>query len=355
MSDVAVQAERAFRAMGSDAHVLVWSGPDCPVAPEDLLDVAEAEIAHLEGLWSRFRPDSDISRLNTAGGRPVAIAEETAALLELCRVATARTGGRFDPLVLPELIDAGYDRSFELVAASDDDRHRRRAPARAHRWRRAPERKTDPDLAPVAPDVVRAARPTDGRPSMSRDMTNDLITGTAALGAGAAIDVGGIGKGRAADLVAAALVRLGATAACVNLGGDLRVTGTVPGGTGLLVAIEDPFGGEDLAVWSVHDGAVATSSCLRRRWQRDGEDRHHLIDPTTGRPASTDVVACSVVAPTGAWADVLAKAVLLAPEDDAAALLADSGAAALVIHGGGRITTLGTPPSVAGIGAPDPT
>lgn len=349
MTDVVLQAERAFRAMGSDAHVLVWSGSDCPVAPEDLLDVAEAEIARLEGLWSRFRPDSDISRLNHAGGRPVAIAEETAALLDLCQVAAARTGGRFDPLVLPDLIDAGYDRSFELVAPSDEPR-RHRTQHRLHRLRRAP--------APgdIAEDVGadRAVRPADTRLTLPLAVTSDLVAGTARLAPGAAIDVGGIGKGRAADLVAASLVRLGATAACVNLGGDLRVIGTVPGGTGLLVAIEDPFGGEDLAVWSVHDGAVATSSCLRRRWQRDGEDRHHLIDPTTGSPAQTDVVACSVVAPTGAWADVLAKAVLLAPEQESAALLADAGAAALLVHGGGRITTLGTPPSIAGIGAPDP-
>lgn len=317
MSAVVVQAERAFRAMGSDAHVLVWSGPECPVAPEDLLEVAVTEVERLEARWSRFRPDSDISRLNAAGGRPVAIAPETAALLDRCRTAWARTHGRFDPMVLPALLAAGYDRTFE-------------------------------SLAPTG--AVARPAPPPARPSIERDLVLDLAAGTARLEPGAAIDVGGIGKGHAADLVAATLVGLGAAAVCVNLGGDLRTVGPVPGGSGLLVAIEDPLGGDDLAIWSVHDAAVATSSCLRRRWERDGEDRHHLIDPATGRPARTDVVACSVVAPTGAWADALAKAVLLAPPAEAAEILAELGAAALVTHAGGRTSSLGTPPVVSGPG-----
>ena len=346
MSAPVLQAERAFRAMGSDAHVLVWSGPGCAIGAEDLLDAAEAEIAWCEARWSRFVDDSDITRLNRAGGRPVAIAPETVALLDLCAVAASRTAGRFDPMVLPALIDAGYDRSFELL---DDG-----AGPHRHRWNARSRTRTPRHHVAVADrSELMSPRPTGARPAMRRDLTVDHAAGTASLAPGAAIDVGGIGKGHTADLVAATLVGLGADAACVNLGGDLRVVGLVPGADALVVAIEDPFGGDDLARWSVRGGAVATSSCLRRRWERSGEDQHHLIDPSTGRPARTDVVACSVLAPTGAWADVLAKAVLLAPPAEAAELLGGLGAAALVVHTGGRVTALGHPPSIAGIGAPD--
>ena len=112
----AVLAERAFRAMGTDAHVLVWTSDACPVAPGDLLEVAEAEVERLEARWSRFRPDSDVSRLNRSAGQPVEVDADTLDLLDLCRVAAARTGGAFDPTVLPALLAAGYDRTFTELA-----------------------------------------------------------------------------------------------------------------------------------------------------------------------------------------------------------------------------------------------
>lgn len=341
-----LQAERAFRAMGSDAHVLVWLDRDHPIGPEGLLDIAEAEVERLEQRWSRFRPDSDISLLNRAGGRPVPVAPETIDLLDRCRDAAHRTDGRFDPLVLPALLDAGYDRSFDQLTAPTRPATRGAAAVAAGP---GPGGLAFVDGRAGSDSGCPAASP---RPDVARDLTIDHDARIARLRPGAAIDVGGIGKGRAADLVATELVRLGAVGACANLGGDLRVTGRVPGAAGLLVAVEDPLGGDDLGVWSVHDAGVATSSRLRRRWSRGGHDQHHLIDPSTGRPARTDVLACTVVAPTGAWADVLAKAVLLAPPGEIDPLLDDLGGAAVIVHAGGRVTTLGDVPTLAGTGAP---
>src|SRR5205814_664943 len=104
----------------------------------------------------------------------------------------------------------------------------------------------------------------------------------------------------AADLVVGGLVARGATGACVNLGGDVRVRGDAPGGGPWHIAVEDPSDGTSLCDLCLSDGAVATSARTRRRWiGEDGEERHHLIDPGTGRSATTDALAVSVVAAHG--------------------------------------------------------
>src|SRR4029077_6961859 len=97
--------------------------------------------------------------------------------------------------------------------------------------------------------------------------------------------------------VVAELLEAGARGACVDLGGDLRAAGDSPNDDGgWTVALEDPWGGDDLARVGLSDGAVATSSVLRRRWTSGGQARHHLIDPRTGRPAETSLVQVTVVA-----------------------------------------------------------
>src|SRR5437870_1539317 len=128
------------------------------------------------------------------------------------------------------------------------------------------------------------------------------------LPAGVGLDPGGIGKGLAADLVVAEALAAGAAGACVNLGGDLRVAGRPPEGpsaagkTAWTVAVEHPASPEPLALLGLHDGAVATSTTLRRRWTAGGQERHHLIDPWTGSPSTSGLTPAAVVtaAPWGA-------------------------------------------------------
>lgn len=150
-----------------------------------------------------------------------------------------------------------------------------------------------------------------------------------ATGRGGGFDPGGIGKGLAADVVVAELLGEGVAGACVNIGGDLRAEGSGP----WTVDVADPFDGArpPLARLAFDAGGVATSSRLGRTWWRDGELRHHLIDPATGRPASTGVAAVTVL--TGdAWrAEVLAKAALMAGLDEAFDVLAEGRATGLVV------------------------
>src|SRR4029077_5809440 len=123
----------------------------------------------------------------------------------------------------------------------------------------------------------------------------------------------------------------GATGVCVNLGGDVRVEGESPSGEAWTVAVEHPGRAGAIARVGIRRGAVATSTTLRRRWRSGDEVRHHLIDPTTGRPSWTRLTFATVVAGHAWTAEVLAKALVLrgapAQFDD----VNESGAAALAV------------------------
>lgn len=256
--------------MGSRVHVAVVGGD------ADLLDYAQARLERLEALWSRFVSTSDLSRLNSAAGTPVEVAPETSDLVRLAVQAWSLTGGIFDPTVLDAVEAAGYDRTFEEV--------------RARPW---------PVPATSAAVVGCGEVEVDG----------DRVR----LPAGSRLDPGGLGKGRAADLVAAELLERGALGACVNVGGDVRVLGEAPPGAGLwAVAVEDPLDpARAVTQVGLAGGAVASSSTLRRRWENTQGAAHHLIDPRTGRSSDSDVVAATVVAAEAVWAEIFAKCLVV--------------------------------------------
>jgi FAD:protein FMN transferase len=252
-----VIARHVFRAMGTEVELLLDG------EPADRFAAVEAEFERLEALLSRFRPDSELNRLNAAGAL-----DSGPDLLAVTRAAVAgraRSNGRFDPTVHDALVAAGYDRSFELVP-------------------------------PDGNDGTQRSRRCGGRV----DVDGSRIT----LGPGVRLDLGGIAKGYAVDRAAAILAQSGAC--LVNAGGDLAARGG-----------RWPVGleGTDL-VLELGEGAIATSGRDRRRWRRGNDERHHLIDPETGRPAVTDLLHVTVVAPTAVEAEVLAKVAFLGGEVD---------------------------------------
>lgn len=287
----------------------------------DLLD-------ELERRWSRFRPDSLVSRLNAADGEPVRVDTETRDLLRTAVEAWHLTDGRFDPTVLDALEVAGYVRSHELLAPP---RHPWApvAPSLAGEGpqdRAAHRRHRDAD--PRSSELVATRR----QPPWPEAITFDDVAGTAALAPGARLDLGGIGKGRIADLVAERMLAAGAAGALVDLGGDVVVAGEGPDAGAWAVAVEDPCEPErSLATVVLADGAVATSATTRRRWHHDGVDQHHLIDPATGQPSATDVAAATVVAGEATWAEVLAKAAVIAGLAEGVELIVRSGATGLLV------------------------
>jgi FAD:protein FMN transferase len=289
--------DAAFAVMGATAEVTVVGGPRA------LLEVARGRLTDLERRWSRFIPTSEVSRLNRADGLPTRVSSETRLLVQRALDGYLVTEGRFDPTLLGAILRAGYVETFDRLG-----RGSRRA----------------------ASTLLTGAHRIEV----------DEAIGTVRIPVGVGFDPGGIGKGLAADLVAEELIGLGAAGVCVNVGGDLRVLGEPPDGDAWRVDIDSPWDqGVPLVQLRLRDGAVATSSRMRRRWvPDDGIERHHLLDPATGTSVSSPVLAATAVASVGWQAEVLSKAAFL---DSARGLelIERLGAAAMVVVPDGLLTT----------------
>lgn len=251
--------------------------------PEGLRRLIGERIDAFEGVWSRFRPDSLISRA-AAGALPsdddgavvLDLPDGSGRLLDLYDALHRATGGRLDPLVGADLVELGYDPRCSFVV---------RAGA-ARRLGAASGRGAWADLATHEGDRLR-------------------------LGRAALIDVGAAGKGLLADRVGAWLEREGVEEYLVDASGDLLVRCAEP----LRLGLEEPCSTEEdprvVGVVELARGALCASGTARRAW---GEGLHHLLDAVTGLPVggARAVVASWAVAGDCMSADVLATALFLA-------------------------------------------
>jgi thiamine biosynthesis lipoprotein len=300
---------RTFQCMTTDIELYVRNS-DRQLAA-DALDGVQDFFYSVEARFSRFRADSELSKLNRASGREVQVSPELCELAELAISAAEYSGGLFDPTIIGALESAGYDRSIDLI---------RRDGVR-------------PAVSSIPPQVA-------GAGAEARAIRVDRRQRTVALPEGVRLDLGGIAKGWAVDRAAAMLVGLGP--GLVNAGGDLRAWGDQPGSgeeRGWLAAVDNPNQpGEDVAWLWVRESAVATSSTAARRWAGG----HHLIDPRTGRPAETDLVSVTVAAPAVTTAEVAAKVVLILGRAAGMAWVEEQpGLEALAVTGSGQ--ALATP------------
>jgi thiamine biosynthesis lipoprotein len=215
----------------------------------------ERLFARRERIFSRFRPDSELNRVNQAAGTPTHVSAEFTDLLRLALEARRESLGLVDPTLGAELEAAGYDRDFALLA--DDPRE---------------------------PDAVAQTRRTVG-----------LDGNWVLLPRGVHLDLNGVVKGRTVDDALALMDGEG----FVSAGGDLATRGSI------VIAL--PAGG----TVSLVRGALATSGTDRRRWTRGGRLQHHLIDPRTGLPAESPWEQVTVCGATCVGADVAAKAAFL--------------------------------------------
>lgn len=242
-----------FEALGGQCEIYsAGSGQ-----PADLAS-ARGWVHAMHDRLTRFTPDSELSRFNAAAGHWFDVSPELEALLLRSLDAYATSDGLVHIGVLPALLAAGYTRDFAAGQTPSTG---------------------EIVIAPPLPEML------------------EVAPGRARLRDGTAIDLGGIAKGWLADR---AVERLGPNA-LANFAGDLRARGDGPDGDGWPVG----FGPTTVLV---RDIGAATSGTGGRRW---GERLHHLIDPRTGLPADTDLTSVSVLAPTGAEAEVLAKTALL--------------------------------------------
>jgi len=223
-------------------------------------DAAIADVRRIEAKYSRYLDDSLTTRINrAAGGGPVGIDAETAALITYADRCHAQSGGLFD-------ITSGVLR-------------------RAWDFRRQP---------PVLPDAaaLAAALARIGWADVEWNERTIRLPRT-----GMEIDFGGIGKEYAADRMATILLEHGIAHGLVNLGGDVRAVGTQANGAPWRVGIKHPRqDGKTIASVELKDGAVATSGDYERFFELDGRRYCHILDPRSGMPVAY-WQSISVVAP----------------------------------------------------------
>jgi FAD:protein FMN transferase len=288
--------------MGS-ALSLTVSGPDAERAWAEVVD----EFAASDRALSRFREDAALVALDRSAGTGLGV--QVGLRLERAVVAAERarrvTDGRFEPRILADLERLG-ERGADLVAG-------------------APHGTSDADRSWLARPIARRAR--RGYLTLERP-----------------IDLGGIGKGLALRWAAARLDRLAVDRFLIDAGGDIVVRGDAPEGGSWQVGIEDAVAPTDmpLAVVQRDHGAIATSSISNRRWERGGRPVHHLIDPTSGLPAWSGLLAVTVAAADPAWAEVWSKTLFLSGREGIAAEARSRGLAAWWISDDG---TLGMTPA----------
>lgn len=202
-----------------------------------------------------------------------AVSPATAALVAASLDAASQTGGAFDPTVYPLTSAWGFTTGDHRVPSTDE-------------------------LAALLPRVGYAA------------VQVDETAGTVTLEGGAQIDVGGVAKGFAADELRALLRERDITSALFDLGGNVTALGSKPDGSPWKVGVADPDDPGKLAgLLEVRDATVSTSGAYQRYFEgKDGTRYHHLLDPSTGYPAASDLASASVVGADGAQCDALSTA-----------------------------------------------
>lgn len=231
-----------------------------------LMDVLTHEVSATEVLASRFRPDSEISKVNREAGTWVPTSWQFVSLLTASLNAAAATDGLVDPLLGAHLVTAGYDRwagqASGIICEPSE-----------HRW----------DSVEIKPGPAEAA---------------------VRIPPGSALDLGAVTKGWLADRLAQSVVHSTGADCLANMGGDLRVIS--PGEPWVIAATDDCWE----TVMEVADVGLATSGTGHRSW----EGGHHLIDPRTGRPAVTPWSSVSVLAATAADANTASTAAIILGE-----------------------------------------
>ena len=291
-----VESDRGFKLFGSHVRVLIGPPlrPGLP-SPEAMAIQIEFFLRLLHRKLTRFDQGSELSALNSEPGERCSVSPTLAVAIDAALWAARRSGGLVDSTLVGELEDVGYATSRADLPAE-----------------------SIADALEMAPERAPAAPRQDSRWSA---ITVDSVAGVVRRPPGIRIDTGGCGKGLAADLAAD---RLGGYAAfVVDAGGDLRLGGEQP--PERLVRIDHPLEDRPAHEFKLDHGAVATSGIKTRLWRTDEGFAHHLLDPSTGRPAWTGLIQATSLGATALEAETLAKVAFLSGPARAREILAERG------------------------------
>jgi len=303
-------AGASWQALGSTAVLRVTDPRGLAQARSEI----ESELNAIDRACSRFRADSELTRVNARAGRPTPASPLLIEALEVALRAAELTDGDVDPTIGRALELAGYDRDWTLLSPPRDEPEPPRITVRVHAgW---------------------------------RTVALDRITSTIRIPAGVRLDLGATAKAWAADRAAEAAAEASGCGVLVSLGGDIATCGEAPA-SGWQIRVTDDHRSDPSApgqTVSILSGGLATSSTAVRRWSHDGHTMHHVIDPRTGAPARTMWRTVSVAAATCTEANIATTASLLRA-DAAPAWLEDQGLPARLVAWNGHVTTVGAWPS----------
>ena len=279
MTTLAVGTD-TFSVFGTTATLLVSDAGRL----DDARNIADTQLAAVDLACSRFRPDSELSRLNASGGAVIGVSELFAELVEAALRAARLTDGDVDPTCGQALEEIGYDRDFAVLQA---------AGARSPRSGPAPQ--SVPGWRCVLLDRKR---------------------GLVQLTNGAQLDLGATAKAWAADRCASLIAAGTDTGVLVSLGGDIAVAGEPPAGGWAVRVTDDHAAGPDAPgqTVTIRSGGLATSSTTVRTWAVGGQRVHHIINPATGRSAISSWRTVSVAAGSCADANTASTAAIIRSE-----------------------------------------
>ena len=276
-SEKADSYSRTIFAMDTYMTVKIYGGS------EKTLDAAESRIKELESELSVTLPDSDISKLNSSGGEPVEVSEDTLAIVKKAVDTGDITGGALDVTAYPIVKEWGFTTGNYTIPSES----------------RLNELLPCVDYRRISIDGNKVALPADQQ-----------------------IDLGALAKGYTGDEVMTILRDNGAEAAVISLGGNVQTSGKKPDGSSWKVAVRDPFSPEtDMCVIEVDEKAVITSGNYERCFTgEDGQNYWHIIDPKDGFPADNGIVSATIIGNDGLTCDALSTAMFVKGLDGAAEL-----------------------------------
>ncbi len=335
MTTPTTTARTSWRALGTSVELVLSDGGFLAQARA----IVERQLDEIDLACSRFRDDSELTRVNTHSGRAVAVDPLLIEAVELALRAAELTDGDIDPTVGAALELAGYDRDWDLLACAPatPDSVPSSVPSAIGSPRTGAPRSSEPGA--VMPRVRASVR------AGWRMVELDRNHATLRVPAGVKLDLGATAKAWAADLACRAVHDATGCGVLVNLGGDISTIGPSPAAGWRVHVTDDHRSGPDAPgqTISISSGGLATSSTTVRRWRHEGHTMHHIIDPSTGSPATGLWRTASVAAADCADANIAATAAIvrgpLAPE-----WLAELGLPARLVAHDGNVLTVGSWP-----------